>query len=124
MQVTFGEEGSGFSKPRRFPPPATGNMGDWWPPLRLPLDLRRRLREAEREAGVSRARPGLVEGIFIEEEEGREVKQMKREVVVVVVVRWGLVSDESIILFLVRPLTTKEWGCDIFKWGQRERERE
>lgn len=119
MQVTLGEEGSGFSKPRRFPP--VGNIGDW-APLRLPLAFRRRLTEVEREVGVSRARPGLriddLEEIFIEEEEEaeerREVKQMNREgvvvvvAVVVVVVRWGRMSEESIISLVGRPLTTTE----------------
>ena len=106
MQVTLGDEGSGFSKlAPRFLPAAAGNIGDW-PPRRLPLVRRRRLREVERETGA--ARPGLwivvdLEEIFMEEEEERrEVKQMKSSLE-----RWGL-SAESIIA-LLRPFTATEW---------------
>lgn len=53
----------------------------------LPLVLSLRLREVERERGVSRAWLGLRMDLesFIEDEERREVKQMKSSLVVVVV---------------------------------------
>lgn len=91
MQVTLGEEGSGFSKAQRLFLPPVGNIGEAWPPLMLPLVLRRRLREVERETGGSRARPGLRMDLEIfmeeEEEERREVKQMKSSLVVLPLVR-------------------------------------
>lgn len=87
MQVTLGELGSGFSKP---PPPRflvpEWNMGEAWPPFKLPLLLSRRLREEVSEiwagGGASLARAGLrmdleEESFMEEEEEKREVKQIK-----------------------------------------------
>lgn len=109
MQVTLGDDGSGFSKvdPRFFP--FVGNMGEAWPaPFKLPLLLSLLLREEESEIwGVwwSLARPGLRMDleIFIEEEdERRDVKQIKSSPValllllLILVVRWGL--SESISL--------------------------
>ncbi|KAI7988180.1 hypothetical protein LOK49_LG13G01014 [Camellia lanceoleosa] len=96
----------------------TGSIADFFtPPLRLPFVLSRRLREVERKTGALRARPGLridLEEIFMdreEEEERREVKQMKSSLVLLVLaVRWGL-SDESIIA-LFRPLTTIKMADD------------
>lgn len=93
MQVTFGEEGSGFSneQPLFFPP--VGNIGEAWPPLMLPLVLSLLLREVDREIGVSRARPGLrIDlAIFVEdEEESRDVKQMKSSLLVLAVLGVGL----------------------------------
>jgi len=87
MQVTFGEEGSGLSKPDPLPF-FEGNMAGDWAPLRLPLWPRRRLREEERDAAdLSAARPGLridLEDRRIEEEfERRDVKQMKSSLLVV-----------------------------------------
>lgn len=86
--MTLGEDGSGFSKaqPDLFFPAAVGNIGEAWPPLRLPLFLRRRLREEEREIwDESLARPGLridLEDSFMEEDdERRDVKQMKSSLV-------------------------------------------
>lgn len=113
MQVTLGDDGSGFSKadPRFLP--FVGNIGEAWPaPFKLPLLLSLLLREEESEIwGVwwSLARPGLRMDleIFMEEEEDerRDVKQIKSSPVVLLlpllllmlVVRWGL-SAESITL--------------------------
>jgi hypothetical protein len=39
MQVTFGEEGSGFSKAQPRFLPLVGNIGEAWPPFMLPLLL-------------------------------------------------------------------------------------
>lgn len=69
MQVTLGEDGSGFSKLPLFLADAVNIAGDA-PPLRLPLVLSRRLSEVESVVGGSRtpARPGLkidLEEIFI-----------------------------------------------------------
>lgn len=115
MQVTLGELGSGFSMPAapHFLPP-DGNMGENWPPFRLPLLLSRRLREEESKiwdlegggASLARARLSKVledeedDESFMEEEEwNREVEQMKSSPVAVavvellqliLVVRWGL----------------------------------
>lgn len=115
--MTLGEEGSGFSKAALFFPPV-GNIGEAWPApvlLRLPLLLSRRLREEDREICEegSLARPGLrmdlEDEIFMEEDERREVKQMKSSLVPVlqlllppllVAVRWGL-SEYSINDFLL-----------------------
>lgn len=61
MQVTLGEEGSGFSKLPLFLA-VVGNIAGDAPPLMLPLFLSLRLSEVEREFGGSRAtpaRPGL-----------------------------------------------------------------
>lgn len=76
----------------------------------LPLVLRRRLREEESEIwGVwSRVRPGLskdLEESFMEEEEERRevLKQMKSSLVaplLLVLLRWGLSVDSTIIIFL------------------------
>lgn len=104
MQVTLGEDGSGFSNAQPLFLPVVLKKGEAWPPLRLPLVRRRRLREEESETGPpSRAaRPGLSIDleIFMEEDvERREVKQMKSSLVVVaaavllpvlVVRKWGL----------------------------------
>lgn len=107
--MTLGEEGSGFSKAPPQPdlflfPTAVGNIGEAWPPLRLPLVLSLRLREEEREIWEeSLARPGLridLEEIFMEEdEERREVKQMKSSLVAPLVVVGNdddVVDDDSI----------------------------
>lgn len=89
MQVTLGDEGSGFSNPDPLFLPPVGNIGEAWPFLMLPLVLSLRLSDVEREIGGSRARPGLkiedFDEIFMEEEERREVKQMKSSLVLVVV---------------------------------------
>ncbi|KAL4555081.1 hypothetical protein LXL04_037692 [Taraxacum kok-saghyz] len=80
MQVTLGDDGSGFSKPLPLLfPVVVGNIaGDAPPPLMLRLFLSFRLREFEREiGGGSRARAGLridLDEIFMEDDE--EVKQM------------------------------------------------
>ena len=78
--------------------------------MRLPLDLRRRLREVEREIWEgSRGRPGLrmdLEEIFMEEEEEeekREVKQMKSSLEGVAV--------ELVLLVLV----VRKWGSESMK---------
>lgn len=92
MHVTFGEEGSGFSKeqPLFFPVVvAAGNIGEAWPfpPLMLPLFLSLLLREVEREIceGSLQFLPGLrmdFEDSFMDDEEDkREVKQMKSSLV-------------------------------------------
>ncbi|KAD6794522.1 hypothetical protein E3N88_05418 [Mikania micrantha] len=66
MQVTFGEDGSGFSKLPLFLE-VVGNIAGDAPPLMLPLFLSLRLSEVERRFGGSRtpARPGLK--IFLDE---------------------------------------------------------
>lgn len=89
--MTLGEDGSGFSKEQpRFLPFVAGNMGEAWPPLILPLLLNLLLRDVDREiCEESLARPGLkidFEEIFMEDEEDkRDVKQMKSSLVLVVV---------------------------------------
>lgn len=117
MQVTFGEEGSGFSKAEPLFLAPVGNMGEAWPPLMLPLVRSLRLREVEREVGGSRTRPGLrmdLEESFMEEEERREVKQMKSSllllllVVVVVRVLLGLSDDDN------KSMDIRwGWGCSV-----------
>lgn len=85
MQVTLGDEGSGFSNPPepRFLFPV-GNIGEACPFLMLPLVLSLLLREVDSEVGGSRALPGLKIDVFIELL--RELKQIKSSLVVVVVV--------------------------------------
>lgn len=104
MQVTLGEEGSGFSKAQPLFLPVVVKKGDA-PPLRLPLVRRRRLREEERETGpVSRAaRPGLridLESFIEEEEERREAKQMKS----------SLVVAAAVVVLLLPVLVVRKWG--------------
>lgn len=71
----------------------------------LPLLLSLRLREEEREIwDGSLVRPGLRNDLesFMEEEERREVKQMKSSLVLlpfVLVVRWGLSDSILSLLF-------------------------
>lgn len=88
--MTFGEDGSGFSKPDPRFLPVVGNIGEAWPPLMLPFVLSLRLSEVGRERGASRARPGLRMDLesFMEEdeEERREVKQIKSSLVVLLLV--------------------------------------
>lgn len=87
MQVTLGEEGSGFSKPQPLFLPEVVKKGEAWPPLMLPLVRSRRLREEVRETGPQSlaARPGLRIDLesFIEDEDedSREAKQMKSSLV-------------------------------------------
>lgn len=108
MQVTFGEDGSGFSKAQPLFFPVVVKKGDA-PPLRLPLVRRRRLREEERETGPApsrAARPGLrmdlVSFMEEEEEERREVKQMKSSLVV---------AAAAVVLVLLPPvLVVRKWG--------------
>ena len=93
MQVTFGEEGSGFSKVPRFLLPV-GNIGEAWPPLMLPLFLSLLLTEVDSEDG-SLLRLGLrihLEESFMDEDDKREVKQMKSSLVLLLllVVLWFL----------------------------------
>lgn len=91
MQVTLGEDGSGSKEEPLFVPLfVAGNMGEAWPPFKLPLFLSLLLSEVDREiCAESLARPGLkidFEGSFMEDEDRREVKQMKSSLVVFVVV--------------------------------------
>lgn len=95
MQVTFGDDGSGFSNayPRFLLLPLKINIGEDWPPFMLPLALSLRLRDDEDESLGSRnlsTQPGLridFEDILADEkEQNREVKQTKRSVES----RWGL----------------------------------
>lgn len=76
MQVTLGEDGSGFSKPLPLFLPVAGNIAGDAPPLMLRLFLSLRLWEFERESGGgSRAAPALaglridLDEIFIEDED-------------------------------------------------------
>ncbi|KAF5814792.1 hypothetical protein HanXRQr2_Chr03g0115091 [Helianthus annuus] len=100
MQVTLGEEGSGFSNPDPFFFPVAGNMAGEAAPLMLRLVLSRRLREV-----VRPVRPGDkiddLEGSFMEEEWWREVKQMKRSLVVVGRCGGGGGRSESIVGLLL-----------------------
>lgn len=102
MQVTLGEEGSGFSKPHPLFLPLLAKNGDAWPPLRLPL-RRRRLREVEREIEPSRARPGLridLENFMDDEDVKPEAKQMRSSLVefMLPLRKWGL-SKSIFFLF-------------------------
>lgn len=107
--MTLGEDGSGFSKeqPRFFPLVAVaGNMGEAWPPFKLPLFLSLLLREVEREiCEESLPRPGLkidFEGSFMEDEEDkREVKQMNSSLLVFVVQILVVVAVALLLLLLV-----------------------
>ena len=87
MQVTLGEEGSGFSNPEPLLLFPVGNIGEACPFLILPLVLSLLLKEVESEVGVSRALPGLkmldLEDVFMELL--RELKQIKSSLVVVLV---------------------------------------
>lgn len=72
MQVTLGEEGSWFSK---APPLFFLKKGDLWPPLRLPLVRRRRLKkDRETAPPFLVARTGLRIDLlsFMEEKEEEE----------------------------------------------------
>lgn len=111
MQVTLGDEGSGFSNVWLLFLLPLENIGEAWPLLRLPLVLNFLLREAERETGGSREERDWpsrdLEEIFMEEEEEerREVKQMKSSLVVVAVVelgvRCGLMSESIVIIIII-----------------------
>lgn len=115
--MTLGEDGSGFSKeqPRFFPLVAVaGNMGEAWPPFKLPLFLSLLLREVEREiCEESLPRPGLkidFEGSFMEDEEDkREVKQMNSSLLVFVV-QILVVVVVVVAVALLLLLLVLRWG--------------
>lgn len=115
--MTLGEDGSGFSKeqPRFFPLVAVaGNMGEAWPPFKLPLFLSLLLREVEREiCEESLPRPGLkidLEGSFMEDEEDkREVKQMNSSLLVFVV-QILVVVVVVVAVALLLLLLVLRWG--------------
>lgn len=107
MQVTFGDDGSGFSKPLPLFFPVAGNIAGDAPPLMLRLFLSLRLCDFESEiGGGSRAAPALaglridLDEIFMED---GDVKQTKRWVdlaaVVVVVYRNPLTAIVIVAFF-------------------------
>lgn len=108
IQVTLGEDGSGFSKAHLFFP-LVGNIGEAWPLLMLPLFLSLLLREEVIEiCDGSIARPGLsmdLEEIFMEEEDKREAKQMNRSLVLEV--RWDLSISICFTKFLEPFMETR-----------------
>ncbi|MFS7921507.1 hypothetical protein Hanom_Chr03g00237571 [Helianthus anomalus] len=115
MQVTLGEDGSGFSNPDPFFFPVVGNMAGEAAPLMLRLVLSRRLREV-----VRPVRPGDkiddLEGSFMEEEWWREVKQMKRSLVVVGRCGGGGGRSESIDCAVIGACCKSCCCCYLLSW--------